>query len=218
MLHSHPMKSRRVVITCGPSYEPIDQVRRITNHSTGKLGIQLANLLTSEHWEVCCCKGVGATHPEPLLLGVERIPFTTNDHLRERLEAIPDREEVVAVFHAAALSDYRVRRGGAGLPTKLESRAGNITLQLEPVPKLIGELRRLFPRSRLVGWKYELEGTQADMLIKGRLQLDENASDVCVLNGSAYGPGFGVLERGGHMVHLDSYAHLCEWLARWLAK
>src|SRR5687768_4958152 len=101
--------SRRVVITCGPSYEPIDEVRRITNQSTGKLGIRLSNKLAAEGWSVTCLKGVGAMHPEALAAEVEGVRFTTNDHLLERLEALPEREQVAAVFHAAALCDFKVR-------------------------------------------------------------------------------------------------------------
>ena len=51
----------RVVVTCGPSYEPIDEVRRLTNFSTGELGILLANALSSAGYDVLCFKGVGAT-------------------------------------------------------------------------------------------------------------------------------------------------------------
>ena len=55
----------KVIVTCGPSYEPIDQVRRLTNFSTGELGIHLSNQLARAGFEVFCLKGSGATHPGP---------------------------------------------------------------------------------------------------------------------------------------------------------
>ena len=54
----------RVVVTCGPSYEPIDEVRRITNFSTGELGVLLTNHLVDAGCEVVCFRGVGATSQE----------------------------------------------------------------------------------------------------------------------------------------------------------
>src|ERR1700730_630479 len=51
-------QNMRVVVTCGPSYEPIDEVRRITNFSTGELGSLLANHLAKAGCEVVCFRGV----------------------------------------------------------------------------------------------------------------------------------------------------------------
>jgi phosphopantothenoylcysteine synthetase/decarboxylase len=213
--------SGRVVVTCGPSYEPIDEVRRITNQSTGKLGIRLSNRLAADGWSVACLKGVGAQHPEPLSESVERIRFTTNDHLLERLEALPERDQVAAVFHAAALCDFKVRTvqdstGTSIGSTKISSRAGEMTLILEPATKLISHLRRIFPQARIVGWKYELEGSRDEVIAKGTRQLQENETDLCVLNGRAYGTGFGALRPDGTLTHVANYDALCDWLAAWL--
>jgi phosphopantothenoylcysteine synthetase/decarboxylase len=48
----------KVIVTCGPGYEPIDQVRRITNFSTGELGVRLCNELARAGFEVFCLKGI----------------------------------------------------------------------------------------------------------------------------------------------------------------
>src|SRR4051812_16710236 len=98
----------RVVVTCGPSYEPIDEVRRITNFSTGELGTLLANYLAKAGCEVVCYRGVGATTTERVT-GAKVVPFGTNHHLLSELEELPERETVSAIFHAAALVDYRVK-------------------------------------------------------------------------------------------------------------
>ncbi len=201
----------RVLVTCGPSYEPIDEVRRITNFSTGRLGVLLANALTCAGHEVTCFKGAGATSCER----IERatvVAFSTNDDLLARLAAVERREEIGAVFHAAALADFKVRRERA--ERKVSSRAGEIALTLIPAAKIIGELRGLFPKARLVGWKYELDGTREEAIEKAARQIAENRTDACVLNGAAYGPGFGLVRSGEPLAHLAHEAALCERLAR----
>ena len=68
-----------------------------------------------------------------------------------------------------------------------------------------------------MGWKYELEGAREDAIEKGWTQIAQNGTDACVVNGAAYGEGFGVLERAGSgIAHLDDRAVLCEWLAGWV--
>jgi phosphopantothenate---cysteine ligase (CTP) len=143
------------------------------------------------------------------------MPFTTNDDLLEKLQAMEKREAVTAVFHAAALADFRVERASA--ERKLSSRAGAVTLKLVPATKLIGRLREMFPNAWIVGWKYELDGTRADAIEKGRKQLVENSTDVCVVNGAAYGDGFGVLLPDGNITHVGDKIALCDFLAEQLA-
>lgn len=209
----------RVIITSGPSYEPLDQVRRLSNFSTGELGTLLAEAFCEAGHAVVCFRGVASTFPPPMY-PVEVIPFTTNDDLAAQLQGLPAREESTLVFHAAALCDFRVKaitdESGAFVSgEKISSRDGSLTLTLEPVPKLISSLRRLFPASILVGWKYELDGTADDIRVKGRHQIDECLTDACVLNGTAYGSGFGVISRAGEQVHLPDKAALCEFLLKW---
>ena len=212
----------KAIVTCGPSYEPIDEVRRITNFSTGELGVLLANRLASAGCAVTCFKGVAAT-TALALRGPEHVPFTTNDALRDGLAREASRGAVAAVFHTAALCDFRVvevrgaRDGEALSSAKLSSRAGELRLTLAPTGKLIAGLRALFPRSLLVGWKYELVGDRDDALAKARAQLAENATDACVLNGTAYGAGFGFCTRDNDRVqHLDDKDALCDFLVAWL--
>ena len=212
----------RIVITCGPSYEPIDQVRRLTNSSTGELGTLLAEAFTEAGHTVVCFRGVASTFPAPLW-PVEVVPFTTNDDLAQSLQRLPAREEVTVVLHAAALCDFRVREmtgedGGPVVGHKISSRSGPIKLTLEAAPKLISTLRRMFPASVLVGWKFELDGTSDDVLAKGRQQMDDCLTDACVLNGVAYGSGFGLISRSGEKTHLPDKSALCQFLVDWIER
>lgn len=210
----------RVVVTCGPSYEPIDEVRRLTNFSTGEAGIMLANALSRAGYDVLCFKGVGA-NTSRAIEGAQTKPFATNDSLLAGLEAIVERESIAAVFHAAALSDFRVksihRSDGTEIAApKIPSREGDLLLTLTPAEKVIAHLRRLFPVSRIVGWKYELNGTRVDALRAGVRQIDENRTDVCVVNGDAYGAGFGCVENDAPLVHCADKSELGNHLVGWL--
>ena len=205
----------KIIVTCGPSYEPIDEVRRITNFSTGELGSRLARALARAGHDVTCFKGVAATtqqSAEPARV----VTFTTNDDLAAQLRALPGRGGISAVFHAAALADFKIEWARDG-QRKISSRAGAVTLTLVPSGKVIRELRELFPQARLVGWKYELDGTRPDALAKAERQLAENRTDVCVINGLAYGRGFGVCAAGQPPVHYADTAALCAWAVEWLA-
>jgi phosphopantothenoylcysteine synthetase/decarboxylase len=209
----------RIVITSGPSYEPLDKVRRLSNFSTGELGTLLAEGFAEAGHSVVCFRGVASTFPAPLW-PVEVIPFTTNDNLAVGLQSLPAREEATIILHAAALCDFRIKevtdeKGEPVHADKVSSRGGALKLTLEPVPKLITSLRRMFPSSILVGWKYELDGTVDGVLAKGRKQIDECLTDACVLNGAAYGSGFGVISRSGEQVHLPDKAALCRFLIEW---
>jgi len=184
----------KVIVTCGPSYEPIDDVRRLTNFSTGELGVLLSNELLRAGGEVFCLKGAAATYPGAIERG-QFLTFTTNDSLADLLREFSGTQEIAAVFHSAALCDYKVKtvadaQGQAVRSTKISSRAGSLTLHLEPATKIISDLRTLFPHSLLVGWKYELAGTRDQALDQAWRQIDENRTDACVVNGAAYGSGF----------------------------
>lgn len=210
-----------VVITCGPAWEPIDRVRRITNFSTGRLGITLANTFARLGWDVVCFKGEQATCRDPLDASVHSVDFSTNDDLAAKLRAVAGNIRVDAVLHAAALCDYKVGeiRAEDGRPLecqKLPTREGPIQFRLVPATKILPQLRGLFPGARIIGWKYELDGSREDAFAAARRQLREAQSDGCVLNGAAYGAGFAWVTAVAPVIELGDAAALCDCLARWL--
>ncbi len=199
----------RIIVTCGPGVVPIDGVRRISNFSTGELGVMLANGFAAAGHEVLCLQSRAATTVSRLAEGVERIEFETNDELAAELRG----READLVLHAAALADFELVevRGAAGEvvdAAKISSRAGGITIALRPAAKLILSLREWFPAARIVGWKYELVGGREDALAAGRRQLAEARSDACVVNGAAFGRGFGTLEADGSLTEYADKAQL----------
>ena len=211
------------IVTAGPTYEPMDQVRRLTNFSTGRLGTELANFLTARGHEVTLLLGEQATHRgERQAQYLE--PFTTTANLLEKFQALaaPD---VGAVFHAAAVSDFTFgkiwQRTVSGELSeiqagKISTRVGTLLAELVPTPKLLAGLRPLFPRAKVVGWKYEVEGGQASVLRAAEDQLRDCRTDACVANGRAYGLGFGLVTGAGRCEHFRETTALFEALEKLL--
>src|SRR5207247_1034806 len=176
----------RCIVTAGPTYEPLDEVRRLTNFSTGRLGSELVNFLAERGHEVTLLIGQQATYRgERHAHHVET--FTTTADLRERLHAL-EGAEVAAVFHAAAVSDFSFgkiwQRSSKGQLTEVQSgkvstREGTLLAELVPTPKIIAELRRWFPVARLVGWKYEVDGDRSGVLVQAEKQILECRTDSC---------------------------------------
>ncbi len=203
-----------IIVTCGPSYEPIDEVRRITNFSTGQMGSRLARTLAAAGHEVTCFKGVAATTKE-CAEPARVVTFSTNDDLEARLAALEGRGKIGAFFHAAALADFKIF-WARDRQRKISSRAGAVTLELVPSSKVISELRELFPKAKIAGWKYELDGTPGDVAAKAARQIAENRTDVCIMNGAAYGRGYGVYAANSERQHLADTTALCAWAVEWV--
>lgn len=106
----------RVVITGGPSSEPIDDVRLITNRSTGELGVILAQAFSQSGHDVSLFLG---------RLSQFRLPqsayFDRNEDLQRMLREMNESKSVNVVLHAAALADFQV----------VAVRAGNIDVGLK---------------------------------------------------------------------------------------
>ncbi len=210
----------KIIVTCGPSFEPIDGVRRLTNFSTGELGVLLCEAFLRQGHQVHCLKGSGATYAGPE--GCEVTRFGTNEELLWSLRESASGAGVGAVFHAAALCDYRVARvrdaeGVERTEAKIPTRSGSLTLELEPTIKVISDLRSLFPSALIVGWKYELTGTREEAIGKAQRQIVEARTDACVVNGAAFGVGYGLCDAAGLRGSVSRKEDLGELLGSWLS-
>jgi phosphopantothenoylcysteine decarboxylase/phosphopantothenate--cysteine ligase len=195
----------RVIVTAGPTYEPLDSVRRLTNFSTGRLGVELARFFTSRGDDLLLLLGEQATWPAPdpgPRMRVER--FGTTADLRDRLAAHAA-HAVDAVLHAAAVSDFRFgavhhrRPDGTLVPAaggKIPTQSGPLMAELIPTPKVIAHLREWFPRAWIAGWKYEVEGPRDEVIAHARAQTLANQTQACVANGPGYGAGYGLVIGG----------------------
>lgn len=168
--------TKRILITAGPTHEPIDAVRFIGNRSSGKLGIALAREAAARGLEVTLLLGpVCAEAPA----GPSVFRFRTTADLEELLRAHGPRADVVIM--AAAVADYRPK--AAQIDGKIRRAAAGLTLELEATPDLLAELgakrhegQRLIgfalePRERLVeSAKSKLERKRVDAIVANELE------------------------------------------------
>jgi phosphopantothenoylcysteine decarboxylase/phosphopantothenate--cysteine ligase len=120
----------RILLTAGPTREPIDEVRFISNRSSGKMGVSLARAAAERGHQVLLLLGQGTVEPPPGL-PVER--FETNDDLRRLLEAHFGACD--ALIMAAAVSDYRPARAKPGKMPR--SVASDVRMRLRPTVDLV---------------------------------------------------------------------------------
>jgi phosphopantothenoylcysteine synthetase/decarboxylase len=204
----------KVIITAGPSSEPIDQVRLITNRSTGELGVILAEAFWSRGHHVNLFLGRLSQFPHP-----QAAYFDRNEDLQRMLRGINEGESVNLVLHAAALADFEVTAVRAGDQDIGQQKIGShhqmLSLQLTPKPKVITGLRDYFPKALIVGWKLELEGSRDDLIREAIQQLKKNLTDACVINGPAFGDGFGFCTGEGLQASFLSKLELASFLVEW---
>jgi phosphopantothenate---cysteine ligase (CTP) len=188
------------LVTAGPTCEPLDQVRRMTNLSTGRLGVRLADDLADRGCQVTLFRGRGGSYAAETR--AQRLGWFLSTSELESLLAAAAGPEVQVVFHVAAVSDFRFgkvfHRTASGdlierSDGKVSTGEGDLLVELRPTPKLISNLRIWFSRAVLVGWKYEVDGTQTGALTRAREQMTRHGTHACVLNGPAYGTGFGLV-------------------------
>ena len=212
------------IVTAGPAFEPLDDVRRLTNFSTGRLGTELANFLVARGHKVILLVGEMATYSgERKAQRVEM--FSTAADLREKLKSLSTKK-ADALFHAAAVSDFSFGRifapdaanklieikGSKKIPT----RQGKLLAELLPAPKIISELRGWFPKTKIAGWKFEADGKRIDAIAAAQKQIAECSTDLCVVNGPAYGEGFGLIQRKSGPTHLANPPVLFDALEKFL--
>ena len=203
-----------VVVTGGPSSEPIDQVRLITNRSTGELGVILAEAFWSRGHHVNLFLGRLSQFRHP-----QAAYFDRNEDLQRMLREINESESVNLVLHAAALADFKVTAVRAGDQDIGRQKIGSdhqmLSLELAPKPKVIAGLRDCFSKALIVGWKLELEGSQDDLIREAIQQLKKNHTDACVINGPAFGAGFGFCSPQGLQSSFLSKLELASFLVEW---
>lgn len=139
---------KKVVITSGPTQEPIDQVRFVSNHSSGKMGSALARAALLMGAEVTVVAG---PQRASLPSGARVVRVTTARQMLEAVQhAVPDADLVIG---AAAVADYQVANPFDG---KLRRSGDNLTLELVPNPDVIAAVSSLVsPGARVVGFAAE---------------------------------------------------------------
>ncbi len=183
LLGPRDLAGMRVLITAGPTVEPIDPVKVITNRSTGKMGLAVARAATSRGAEVVLIYGPGAEVPPP---GVKVIRVETTQEMRDsfvsKLRSRPD-----IVVSAAAPQDFVVETPSGQKLRHTES----LTLKLTPAPRVLSGTRELSPKSFVVGFKAEHGVDDEKLLRAAKAKLDENLDMVVANDVGRPGAGFG---------------------------
>lgn len=176
--------ARRLLITAGPTHEPIDAVRFIGNRSSGRLGVALADRAAARGIETTIL--LGPTPLQPSHTSVRTVRFRTTADLQAALSDHITRCDTLIM--AAAVADYRPLGSAAadlgGSPSgKLRREKRNITLELEPTPDLLAgvseRVRASGGQQRLIGFALEPRDGLLDV---ARRKLERKGCDAIVAN------------------------------------
>lgn len=172
----------KVLVTAGATREPIDAVRFISNPSSGKMGVAIAEVAKERGAEVILVAGHIEVKP-PESVKVEKVK--TADEMLEVVLKYADWFDVLV--SAAAISDFRPRQVAEGKIRR--SEMGSLVIELEPTPDLLAKVRQRRPDGFLVGFAAEVgEPTQGAME-----KLKRKGLDLIVANDiSQPDSGFGV--------------------------
>ncbi|MFH1054799.1 MAG: phosphopantothenoylcysteine decarboxylase [Candidatus Altiarchaeota archaeon] len=162
----------RVLITAGPTREYIDDIRFISNESTGLMGLALAEEAYRRGFEVTLVLGPTSL---PTMYGVRVIPVVSSEEMTERtLAELGNGYDIL--ISAAALADYTPFKKVGG---KIRS-GGKLTLKLKPTRKLIVEARKCFPDLKIVAFKAEYGGSVDEMVGEAKKLMP--CADMVILN------------------------------------
>jgi phosphopantothenoylcysteine decarboxylase/phosphopantothenate--cysteine ligase len=188
-----PLDGRRVVVTAGPTREPIDPVRVVTNRSSGKMGYRVAERAWQRGADVLLISGpVGLEAPE----GVEIERVETTAQMEQAVAAALPTTDVLVM--AAAPADFRPANPTR---TKQPRSAGPLQLTMEPTRDiLLATLEARKPGSLMVGFALETGDAES----RGRTKLERKQLDLVVVN-DALEPGAGFEVDTNRVTLLDRF-------------
>jgi phosphopantothenoylcysteine decarboxylase/phosphopantothenate--cysteine ligase len=125
----------KILITAGATREPVDDVRYLSNLSTGATGAALADALAAHGHEVTLLHGTGAAEPRRVR---DLHVFSSANDLQARLKGLLFSGDYGAVIQCAAVADYTPARVPHG---KISSQLKGLTLRLVPVPKILPQIK-----------------------------------------------------------------------------
>jgi phosphopantothenate---cysteine ligase (CTP) len=219
-----------VVVTSGGTVAPIDDVRQVTNTSTGRFGSMIAEEALRRGANVWYLSPPAALKPFHRLAKfdldspdpaaeVRRLAHLRLDwaDVRDRCSLVPLREPTVevyartlesvlkanpidVVFLAMAASDYAPEP----TPGKLSSEGETLTLRCRRLPKVIRSVRDWSPEVYLVGFKLLSDAPEADLIRQAREACEANRADLTVANDLA------TVRAGRHTIHLVRPGHPTE--------
>ena len=176
---------KKIIVTSGYTTEPIDSVRNLTNFSTGRLGSLITHALSEQGAQVYYVYG-GHTPPS-FNASVQPMPVVTIEDLETTLSKLLLNEDIHAVVHAMAVSDYRpvaMLQDGQRLPipAKIPSSQEELTLVFTKNKKVIEIIKPFSPKTLLVGFKLLSGVSQQELIEVARTSMDKHGADIMVAN------------------------------------
>jgi phosphopantothenoylcysteine decarboxylase / phosphopantothenate---cysteine ligase len=177
------LKNKRILVTAGPTYEPIDPVRFIGNYSSGKMGYALANELAEQGAEVILISG-----PTALTINdssVKKIDVQTADEMFDA--AVKYFKNCDAAIMSAAVADYKPAQQ---YKQKVKRKSDNLAISLEPNKDIAAHLGKIKKKNQIiVGFALETN----DEIKNAKQKINTKNLDFIVLNSlKDKGAGFGV--------------------------
>lgn len=195
-------KGKKVLVTAGPTYEAIDPVRFIGNHSSGKMGFAIAESFANRGADVTLISGpvaLSVKHNNIKLVNV----VSANDMLEKCSEFFDDADITVM---AAAVADYTLKNTYS---QKIKKNDNLITLELTPTVDILKTLSKLKKENQLiVGFALETENENYN----AKKKLKEKNLDLIVLNSlNDDGAGFGcdtnkitIIDKNGNQINYET--------------
>jgi len=176
------LSNLKALVTAGPTFEPLDPVRFLGNHSTGKMGIALAEELARQGADVTLV--LGPTDLKPSNASIKVVSVLTAKEMYNACEAIYAETDIIIL--AAAVADYRPK---VFSETKIKKKEGDLTLELEKtidIAATLGKTKK--PNQVFVGFALETNDEASNAFQK----LERKNFDFIVLNSMRdKGAGFG---------------------------
>ncbi len=169
-------KNKRILITAGPTWVPIDSVRVISNIASGQTGILLAEKLTRLGARVTLF--LGPVSSCSIDKRIRLVNFKFFDELRNRLKQELRINKYDIIVHNAAVSDFKPVRRSGGKISSLRSH----TLKLTPLPKIAREIRAASPKAKLVIFKLEPQVIDKALIQRAKLARQKLKAEVVVAN------------------------------------
>jgi phosphopantothenoylcysteine decarboxylase/phosphopantothenate--cysteine ligase len=209
----------KVLLIAGPTHIPLDEARSITNRSTGKTGLVIAELFHKAGHSVCLWLGEGTTHPFPPSLNRPTQFHTLTD--LEGLILKTDLSTFDVILLPAALPDYDLHQalGPDNNPLPRKKWPGSlekIQVELRPCSRVLPTLRSKAPDAKIIGWKWEAGATLKEAIRAAQQQCLSCKTSASVLNGPAYGTGYLLIPAEGENVPCADARALGEALLRFL--
>jgi phosphopantothenoylcysteine decarboxylase / phosphopantothenate---cysteine ligase len=171
------LAGHRVLVTGGPTIEHIDPIRILTNRSSGKMGVALAEEVASRGAQTTLILGPGTANPP---VGIKTVRVESTEEMLQASLREMEQGGYDLIIAASAPSDYRPKNPH---PSKIETRReSSLTIDLQATPKIIAGLRKASPKAFIIAFKTEHNVSNEKLVNEAFEILREKNADLVAAN------------------------------------